>query len=701
MDFQKTFSSETMKPFRFFPVFLIIVIVFLVYSNSFQAEWHMDDRPNIVNNRDLHIQNLMPESIWQTFFANQGREEPKLFRPLACFTFAVNWYIGQDDTFGYHVVNLGFHIATAIALYILLIRLLSLVYMPGEHKKTHVYSIALFAAVLWAVHPIQTQAVTYIVQRMAVMAAFFYVLSVLYYVKARTADSIKQKWIFALLCVLWFLCAMGSKENAIMVPFSLVLVEWIFFQKGRTDFLRWPATWCTFAGLAIVAIISVLVLTGGAPLDTMRGWYGSRPFSFEERLLSQPRVVLTYLSQIFYPLPERFSIAHDVTLSKSVFFPWTTLPAIATIFAMISGALFLVKRHPLLSFAILFFFLNHVIESSILPLEIVFEHRNYLPTMFLFLPIAAGLISLLLKLKQDNRLVHGIMSVAIVFMLISVGISTYSRNEAWATGITLWSDAAQKAPSSVRPIVTLGIKLAWQDSPSQSDYKYALSLFRRALNLPEAARKTEKVEILNNIASTYFHMGEYDKAIATYLEALEIDPSFLKNRSGVLGPLILSGNFEDALYHAEHLIDRRPQNPDYLSRMGFIHLWMGNADEALPFFQKALAYGPNRPSLLLNIGVTLTRLESFENGRWLLHQSAKRSQGELVPLLALIENRVRAGDHETAAAYARYVVSRFPAPVIYNTLDNADKNYQSAPITPKHIAQFIEIELKISTFNIH
>ena len=692
--------SATKVNVRIFPLVVIATIVFLIYSNSFNYDWHMDDRPNIVNNRALHIENLMPDSIWQTFFANQGRAKSGLFRPIACLTFSINWYIGKDNTLGYHLVNVGIHVATAVALYFLFLRLLSILYKPDDCDAHYISDTALLAAVLWAINPIQIQAVTYIVQRMAAMAALFYVLSILYYVKARTSFSIRQRCNYFFLCALWFFCAIGSKENAILLPVSLVLLEWIFFQKTKTNFLRWPWTRVVLGGFIIAAILVVLVFTGADPIEAIRGWYGNRPFTLEERLFAQPRVVLRYLSQIFYPLPERFSIAHDIILSESLLHPWTTLPAIGLISILLAGSFIMAKRFPLFSFAIIFFFLNHVIESSVYPLEIIFEHRNYLPTLFLFLPVAAGIKHLLYNLRQNNRLLCGILAIVMSFMITSIGLSTYSRNEAWATEITLWADAFQKAPNHIRPTVTLAIKLAWRDNPSDADYNFALKLFHRALELPETARKTEKAEILNNIAGVYFNMGDNDRAIETYRKILKLDPSYLKNRADLIKPLILKGNFEEAAFHATYLIEQHPRNYDYQSLMGFIYLWEGRSTEALPYFQKALAYGPHSPNLMLNTGVALTRVNSFKNGRWFIKQSIKSSPGDLLPLLAIIESYARVGAHKKASEYARYTLYRFSFPMIFNKLDSAGENFRAAPIAVEYIEPFIKNELEKITSEI-
>ena len=195
------------------------------------------------------------------------------------------------------------------------------------------------------------------------------------------------------------------------------------------------------------------------------------------------------------------------------------------------------------------------------------------------------------------------------------------------------------------------------------------------MELPEENRKNEKAEILGNIASVYFHRGDNKKAIETYLEAIEVNPAFLKTRFDLINPLILTGNFEMAEYHARYLVNERPNNHRYLTTIGFIYLWQNRPDTAIFYFQKALAVAPPQPPLLLSTGIALTNLGSWSNGKWFLVNAIKRSPGDLLPLLAIIENRARAGDCELAMAYAHYTVNKFPPAVIYQTLKNAPNAY--------------------------
>jgi hypothetical protein len=167
---------------------LLFLLIFVVYSNTLQASWHLDDYHNIVQNAALRINDLQPRTIFQTFFTTSEENlvlEKKLYRPLACLSFALNWYVGKDNLFGYHLVNIGIHFLTAFILFRTILYLLRSPNLKNRYRDRE-YFIALFSAVLWAVNPLQTQAVTYIVQRMASLAAMFYLVGIYLYVRGRS-----------------------------------------------------------------------------------------------------------------------------------------------------------------------------------------------------------------------------------------------------------------------------------------------------------------------------------------------------------------------------------------------------------------------------------------------------------------------------------------------------------------------------------
>lgn len=658
---------------------LIFILLLLVYWNSFQVPWQFDDRANIVDNPGLRIDNLKPESLWGAFFANQGKENA-LWRPLPCLSLALNWYVGKEDPFGYHLVNLAGHILTAWILYLLTIHLLTVL---GGNKKDKLLRwsepVALLAAVLWAANPIQTQAVTYIVQRMAMMAALFYLMGMYFYVKARISKTSGRRWVFAVICCLCFLGGIGSKENAILMPMSLALMEWIFFQQGSLSFLFKPKALLIIAIVFIAGFLTIY-FSIGIPFDYILNGYKVRTFTPIERMLTQPRIVLGYLSQIFFPLPERLSLVHDVTLSKSLLQPWTTLPAIAIIFGMIGGAMFYAKRYPLVSFAVLFYFLNHLVESSILPLELVFEHRNYLPSAFLMLPVAAGFFALLIKLKKFGIL-NAITIAVMAVIIIALGAFTHERNKVWATKESLWRDAMLKAPGDNRPLGYLGIELGWRKHATSDDLRHALVLFKHSLNLT-VHHKIDYPRTLGNIALVYSLQDEDKMAVETFQQAITKYPEFHKNRIDIISSLMRLGRFEEAKEQAQFMARNFPDNPKYSNTLGVILLWLGQNEGSLECFQTAIKQDPdnkdNKDSTLY-LGVALTRAGHLKRGHWFLNQVVRNSAGYLLPKLALIENRVRAGDINRANSVAMQLVEIMPANGIIKLLE-ALPQYPSVPV---------------------
>jgi tetratricopeptide (TPR) repeat protein len=656
----------------------------------------MDDKPNILNNTALHIKDLKPENLWQTFFANQGKKAEKLYRPLPCLSFAINWYIGKDNPFGYHMVNMSIHIISAWLLYLLILNLLNIYYTNQADKKEAITGIAMLAAVLWAINPIHTQAVTYVVQRMAIMATLFYLLGMISYLKLRTTKSLQHRLISALSCFIWFLCSIGSKENAILFPFSLLLTEWIFIQKAHTDFLSKSNTFL-FVFLSLTLVILLFLFSYYHEIiQYFSHMYSSwkRPFTLEERLLAQPRIVLSYLTQLFYPIPSRLSIEHDIILNKSLFYPWQTLPAIGIIIAALFFAFKKADRFPMVSFAIIFYFLNHIIESSFIPLELVFEHRNYLPSLFLFLPVAYGLVNLLNKLFSENILIYIITYLTIILLIVSLGLGTYTRNMTWQTELTLWFDAAKKAPKSLRPQVYIAQILAWEGNHSINEYQRALAIYEKSFEYT-AARTNQQAKIIGDMAAINYHMGNFEKAVELFEKAREIEPGLLKLRFDMIKPLVMMGRFDEAMVHARYIVNKRPKNYKYNNYMGFILLWKKQPRDALSYFQRALFHGPKKANLFLNTGVALTQLGSYQNGQWFLKFAAKKEPKDLHPIFALIENRIKANDIIDATKICRQMIADFTTPKILTMLEFTIENYRSAPVDVPLISELIKKELNV------
>jgi tetratricopeptide (TPR) repeat protein len=526
------------------------------------------------------------------------------------------------------------------------------------------------------------------------------VLAILWYAKARLADSWKSSVVFFAACCLSFICSLMSKENAVMLPVSLLLVEMAFFQN--IHMFQWVKRrlWLSVgSGLAIIGVTWFVVHAGW--LDSFFSGYSTRPFTMGERLLSQPRVVLYYVSQIFYPLPSRLSITHDVIVSTSLFNPWTTLPAILIVLVLVGAGVRLMRRWPLLCFAILFFLINHVVESSILALELIFEHRNYLPSLFLFLPVAAALKGLLDRYQAKSRFMQPILITFITAVIIGLGCFTYTRNQAWRTETTLWQDAMLKAPKDARPMVNLGIQLAWDTKPTSLQLEVAMAMFKKAMSL-NMARTFLKTDVINNIGNIYFNKGDFQKAADTYRKGLALDPGYLKMRYDLINSLIMLGQWNAGNKEADILIDNQKgylEAGDF-NLKGFILLWQQHPRAALVFFEKALSMAPDDKAILLNTGVTLGLLGRSEAARAYLDRVVHMTEGDMRPYFALIENSIRAGNIGEAESYAHRMLLAFPAQTIIDGIGLYDGNYRSAPMSAEIIVPVVSKAILAAAYDL-
>ena len=219
------------------------------------------------------------------------------------------------------------------------------------------------------------------------MGALFYVMAMYGYLQGRTSVGRSQAVAFYGISMVSALLAFGTKENTVTLPVAILLYDVLLIQGARGENLR-----KTLKFIAIPAMIAVVYVVLRFSFASIVDGYTVRPFTLSERLLTEPRVILFYVSLLLCPSSSRFTLLHDFDLSRTLTDPWTTLPAILAVGLLVGAGVSLGKKKPLVSFSILFFFLNHLIEGSVFPLEIIYAHRNYLPSMFFFVPPAVWFV---------------------------------------------------------------------------------------------------------------------------------------------------------------------------------------------------------------------------------------------------------------------------------------------------------------------
>jgi protein O-mannosyl-transferase len=533
----------------FFALGSIFLLALMAYSNSFQCSFQFDDYGNIAGNSNIEMTSFNWENIRKSFNGIPNIHKG-INRPLAYFSFALNYYFGGLSVFGYHLVNFTIHVLTAIFFFLWLRLVLKLPILFRIYENAS-YSIALLASVLWVINPIQVTAVTYIVQRMASMAAMFYIMALYFYLRGRISNNKRGRLYWFALFVLASTMAIGTKENAAMLPLIVFLFDLILIQgiRKRTvlQFLKW-------AGLPALSL-AIIALFYYSPADLFSG-YKYRSFTMIQRILTEQRVIWDYMWWTLHPRSEILTLFHDIALSTSLVSPWTTILSIVTTMTSVLFAAICSKRWPLISFLILFFFLNHAIEGSIFPLELVYEHRNYLPSMAL-LALLTIFIIWVINYFAYNGQIQTLVTCLVICFIIANAHTTFYRNTFFQDEFLLLGDNIAKAPNLSRQHNNLG--KYYQD---RGAYFFAQEEFKRAIELNRPEHLTQLSLYYENLGNTYFLQGEFNKAFETLKEGIQKSmsgstPRLLWGISQVYGE---TGRIDEALVTIDEALKKDPED---------------------------------------------------------------------------------------------------------------------------------------------
>lgn len=651
---------------------LLVVIIYLIYSNSFNCDWHFDDYSNILQNDRVHIQTINFKSITHTAFA--GPASDRLYRPLPMISFALNWYIGKDHVWGYHLVNIFIHITTAGLLFFTS-KLLMDTPVGKKQNFTNPYFIALLTATIWAIHPIQVQSVTYIVQRMAAMASMFYLLSLFCYLKLRLTQSKRVRICYALGCSVSFIAGILSKENAIMLPFSIILVELIFFDEIKKKILLKEIV--NRKNILIAAIvISLLALMVGVifldqpTLQVIKNSYNHRPFTLMERLFTEPRVLILYLSLLLYPAQGRFSIGHIIPVSKSIVDPWTTLLCVALIILLVGFSVFQLRRRPFLSFGILFFFLNHLVESSFIGLELVFEHRNYLPSLFLFVPLSILIYKSINFFYQTKRAYYFIISLGTIFLIFILGMTTFTRNYDWRSVKTLWENVLVQYPGSTRAMHNL----AYGYYSKNGMYSMALKLYSKALSMDwsHSSKTYRKSKMLSNVAGIYYLRGMNQKAISFWDLAIEADPENINAMHFKARAQISLGQYDSALETLIHIPTERPALKILILKTLILYK-QGNYHEAIEACRKALKIDPTNIDGIFYMASLYSKLGQYNKSNYFLKTAQPIHRNDIRILIQLLDNAIIMKNSRDSDNYIELITKSVKCRDVWSTLKQSKR----------------------------
>ncbi len=533
--------------------FVFAAMAFCLYSNSLGGPFVFDDIPNIVDNALIRIDRLDGVQLKR---AAAGRLST---RPVANVSFALNYYLHGYAVFGYHLVNIAIHATNGALLYFLLLQTLLQIHANGGSRKgvRDLKTVPLLGALIWVVNPAQTQAVSYVVQRMTLLAATFYLAAMICFVYARQAETRKSKILWFAACMICTFLGVGSKEIVATLPFALILYEGFFFRDLDRQWMR------RLALLGVVAIVGVFVgvwLYSGNGPAAMAQWiqdgYETRPFTLTERLLTQTRVLVFYLSLIVFPHPSRLNLDHDVMISTALLAPPTTLASLLLIIALVMLAVVRARKNRLASFAVFWFFGNLVVESSVIPLELVFEHRFYLPSMIIYAALADVVVRVWRPAWQPT--------VALILLVGLFSVWTYQRNFVWADNLRLMSDCVEKSPQKARPHYGLAQALDRRGRLDDAMYHY-----RRAF-----AIDSSDVRAQNALGSVLARKGRFAEAVAAYEKVLQIDPSYVGAYYNLGRVAWSDGRSEDAAAYFRKALQIQPHMAEAMVQL----IWLLSSD---------------------------------------------------------------------------------------------------------------------------
>jgi hypothetical protein len=416
---------------RFLPVFLlliILIITFFTYKAGLSGGFVLDDGPTLINNASFRIHDLQADTLKRAAFSNDAGP---LKRPISMLSFSLNYYATGINPYYFKLTNLIIHLLNGIgifALTTLLFRIYQQRFQPAlSAANTQWISLAVSSS--WLLHPFNLTSVLYVTQRMTSLSAFFTIVGLVLFLRGRIQLYEGEKgWTSILIGLLIFTpLAIFSKENGALLPVFMLIAEITLFNfQTSNSGTRWflVGFYILAIGIPFVAMLIYLAMHPGWLL----AGYAHRDFTLSERLMTEARVLWFYLGQIILPSTTQMGLYHDdIAISHSLLQPVSTLLSVAGILALLTLPFLARKKAPLIAFGVLFFLTCHVLESTVFPFEIAYEHRNYLATYGIVLILFFYLLYPLRHLT-NLRLRQG---VAVLLIGVFAG-STFARSSAWA-----------------------------------------------------------------------------------------------------------------------------------------------------------------------------------------------------------------------------------------------------------------------------
>jgi tetratricopeptide (TPR) repeat protein len=617
-------------------ILIIVILGILIYSNTFNVPFAFDDIYGIAYNsviKDVrHI--IDPQNMYSN-------------RLIGQLTFALNYKMHGLNVAGYHIFNLFIHLLNALLVYWLIILTFRTPYASAYLQKDVLKTsdpyrwIPLFTALLFVSHPVQTQAVTYIVQRFASLSTLFCLVSLVMYIKARGSDSSKKaRYAFYAASIISAILAMRTKEIAFTLPVIAFLYEFMFF---RVDIKKRMLYLLPLLPLLLTMFIIPLSMmltqsgsTGARGIDELTKIAGSVDVSRWDYLNTQFRVIVTYIRLLFFPVNQ--NLDYDYPIYRTFF----TLPVFLSFLVLLGvfcwGIYLLYRSYKsdqanccwrrLIAFGIFWFFVTLSVESSIIPIDdVIFEHRLYLPSVGFFMAIMSGIVVIQVKLANQTKAVAKLFIPVMILVVISLSLTAYARNMVWSDEVTLLEDVIEKSPYKARPHYSLGAAYQKQGrlDDAVKEYQTAINLnphlvqghynlgvvYQKQGRLDDAITEYQtaiklrpyQTEIHNNLGAAYQKQGRLDDAIKEYQTAIKLKPDYADAHNNLGVVYQKQGRLDDAIEKYQTAINLKPDYADAHFNLGLVYQKQGRLDDTITEYQKAINLKPDYADAHYNLGL--------------------------------------------------------------------------------------------------
>jgi len=602
-------SFPSPRAARFAAAVGLALAVLLAWSNSFSLGFVLDDVQNILDNpsiRDLTDLQAVLSGYWKSGIAG---------RPVTNLSFAVNWAISKDQAWSYHAANVLIHLLAALTLFAILRRSFLLPRLAGRFGA-HALPLAFASTLLWAVHPLHTEAVTYVTQRLASMMGLFFLLT-LYAALRSFTDKTPGRW--RVLSALAFFLGAGAKETIVAAPAAVLLFDALLVRGGWREALSRDRR--LFLGyLPGLAFLGVLLARGHTVGTALSAGKAFTPLTYA---LTQPGAVAHYLGLAFFPRGLMASAAPAPPGPHAWDFAWMFLelgPWVLVGGLLILAGVWIVRRQPL-GVVAGWFFLTLAPTSSFLPLFCpVAERRMYLPLAALaVLAVLAGRVfalALRAKAKTKTRRAGGVVILALVLAAVALGTVTHLRNRDFASSLALWEDALNQEPDNAWIRLSLAVELLKDGQTAQ-----ALARFREAL--AQAPRYAEGHRVYG---AALLELDREREGIAQLEEALRLDPDLRHARADLGLALARKGECRRAEVQVQAALALGHEDPEILKALGRCLAEGGDPRAAIGPLTLAAQMDPTDGNSLFMLGSALAQA-----GMWREAAETFRLAGPLLP----------------------------------------------------------------------